>query len=192
MLLIVLAVLTLGVIWITEKSPPPEPMDDLLVYNSVSFPHPETLGLTSSLASDSSNWKQYRDENMGFKIRYPEGVAVKKTISGDIVFEKESLHLEISHEKLLGKDTVNTIAEQDVNQKMMKMGEMFKLLDTISPVSIGSITGVTYTSKENSQEITYFYVPLDMDYLLLSNSTDTSNGALISTSDDIIYSLELF
>ena len=97
----------------------------------------------------------------------------------------------ISKGMLSGKDTINTIAEQSVNLKMEKMGDRFKLLETISPVSIGSLTGVTFTSEEYSKEITYFYVPQGLGYILITNSTDTSDWDLLATSDDIIYSLEL-
>ncbi|KKT68948.1 MAG: hypothetical protein UW64_C0006G0004 [Microgenomates group bacterium GW2011_GWC1_44_37] len=128
---------------------------------------------------------------MGFQIQYPDGITAKKENNGSLTISKDGLFITISSETLPGKDTVNTIAEQDINQKINIMGDNFKLLETISPVSIGSITGITYTTAEDSKEITYFYVPKTLSYLLITNSTDTSDDKLISTSDDIIYSLEL-
>ncbi|KKT42877.1 MAG: hypothetical protein UW88_C0002G0086 [Candidatus Collierbacteria bacterium GW2011_GWD2_45_10] len=191
MLLILLAVLTLGIIWVTEKSPPKDLTDDLLVSNSLAIPQPETLGASTTLTRRSSNWKPYSDKVMGFQIQYPDGITAKKENNGSLTISKDGLFITISSETLPGKDTVNTIAEQDINQKINIMGDNFKLLETISPVSIGSITGITYTTAEDSKEITYFYVPKTLSYLLITNSTDTSDDKLISTSDDIIYSLEL-
>ncbi|KKT40433.1 MAG: hypothetical protein UX47_C0001G0032 [Candidatus Collierbacteria bacterium GW2011_GWA2_46_26] len=191
MLLILLAVLTLGIIWIIEKSPPKNPADDLLVSNSLAIPEPETLGASTTIAPRPSNWKQYSDRVMGFQIQYPDGITVKKENSGTLTVAKDRLIVSISSETLPGKDTVNTVAEQDIDQKMNKMGDKFELLETISPVSIGSITGITYTAEEYSTEITYFYVPKATGYLFITNLTDISDDKLISTSDDIIYSLEL-
>jgi len=191
MLLILLAVLTLGIIWVTEKSPPKDPTDELLVSNSLTFPQPETLGVSTMLATRSSSWKQFTDDGMGFRIKYPDGITAKKENSGSLSIAKDRLSIIISSEILSGKDTINTIAEQDIDQKMNKLGDKFKLLETISPVSIGSNTGVTYTASEDSKEITYFYVPVKTGYLLITNSTDIYDDKLISTSDDIIYSLEL-
>jgi hypothetical protein len=151
---------------------------------------PDTLGATTN-ASDSSRLNIYLDEKQGFRIRYPGDISIKKENNGSVIFTKERLSVTISKGMLNGKDTINTVAEQSVNLKMEKIGDNFKLLETISPVSIGSLTGVTFTSEEYSKEITYFYVPQDLGYILIINSTDTSDGDLISTSDDIIYSLEL-
>ncbi len=157
---------------------------------SYTAPTPDTLGATTN-ASDSSGLNIYLDEKQGFRIRYPGDISIKKESDGSVIFTKEGLSVTVSKEKLSGKDTINTIAEQSVNLKMEKMGEKFKLLESISPVSIGSLTGITFTAEENSREITYFYVPQKLGYLLITNSTDTSDWDLISTSDDIIYSLEL-
>lgn len=158
---------------------------------SYQIPTPDTLGATTN-ASDSSGLNIYLDKIQGFQVKYPGDISIEKENNGSVVFTKEGLSVVISKGTLSGKDTVNTVAERTVNLKMEKMGEKFNLLEPISPVSIGSLTGVTFTSEENLKEITYFYVPQELGYLLIVNSTDTSDRDLISTSDDIIYSLELF
>jgi hypothetical protein len=187
-LLGLLVVVSLALIGQRGKDSPQITGDPSL--QSYTAPTPDTLGATTN-ASDSSGLNIYQDEKQGFRIRYPGDISITKEDSGTVIFTKEGLSVAISAGKLSGKDTINTIAELAVNHKMEKMGERFKLLETISPVSIGSLTGITFTAEENSKEITYFYVPQKLGYLLITNSTDTSDWDLISTSDDIIYSLEL-
>lgn len=155
-----------------------------------STPAPQTLGLsTNSVSSDS--WKIYSDEKLGFRLKYPEGVQIKSVSEGSVLLSKDSLSISISQNKLSSKDTVNTVAEQDVNSKMDKLGDKYRLIETISPIAIGSQTGVTYSSEELGKEITYFYIPQGFKYLVIANeTTETKTGNLISLSDEIIYSLE--
>lgn len=187
-LLGLLVVVSLALIGQKGKNPPLVTSETPI--QSYPVPTPDTLGATTN-ASDSSGLNIYLDKIQGFQVKYPGDISIEKENNGSVVFTKEGLSVVISKGTLSGKDTVDTIAERTVNQKMEKMGDKFKLLDSISPVSIGSLTGVTFTSEENSKEITYFYVPQKLSYLLIINFTDTSDQDLISTSDDIIYSLEL-
>ncbi|KKT30857.1 MAG: hypothetical protein UW41_C0010G0048 [Candidatus Collierbacteria bacterium GW2011_GWC2_44_18] len=186
-LLGLLVVVSLAIIGERSKKPPLINGENPQSYTA---PTPATLGAATN-ASDSSGLNIYLDKIQEFQVEYPGDISIKKENNGSVVFSKEGLSVVISKGMLSGKDTINTIAEQSVNLKMEKMGDRFKLLETISPVSIGSLTGVTFTSEEYSKEITYFYVPQGLGYILITNSTDTSDWDLLATSDDIIYSLEL-
>lgn len=153
---------------------------------------PQTLGISTPVSSVSSGEKTYRDDKLGFSLDYPADIVFKKISSNSISLTKGDLNILLSQESLIDKDTINTIAENDINLKIDKMGDKFKLVDSISPIAIGSITAATFTSEENSKEITYYYVPQNPSYLLLTNSTQNNSGSdLISISDDIIYSLKL-
>lgn len=187
-LLGLLVVVSLALIGQKGKKPPLVTSETSI--QNYTVPSTDTLGATTN-ASDSSGLNIYLDKIQGFQIKYPGDISIEKENNGSVVFTKEGLSVVISKGILSDKDTVNTVAERAINQKVEKMGDKFKLLESISPVSIGSLTGVTFTSEENSKEITYFYVPQELGYLLIVNSTDTYDWDLISTSDDIIYSLEL-
>lgn len=187
-LLGLLVVVSLALIGQRSKDSPLITSETLVPTDSPTWP--DTLGASTN-ASASSGLNIYLDKVQGFQMKYPGDISIEKENNGSVVFSKEGLSVVISKGMFSEKDTVNTVAELAVNQKTEKMGDKFKLLETISPVSIGSLTGVTYTSEEYSKEITYFYVPQELGYLLIINSTDTSDRDLISTSDDLIYSLEL-
>jgi hypothetical protein len=57
-------------------------------------------------------------------------------------------------EGTFGKDTINTVAEHAINQKMEKMGDSLSCWKQFSRVNWFPY-GVTFTSK-NTKEITYF------------------------------------
>ena len=189
---IILAVaLLLGILWFSQKKASPERVDDLMVVKQNAVTRPETLGISTNESSRSSELKTYIDESLGYKIQYPKDISLEKEADGSVVLSGSGLGITITGGNMSGIDTINTVAERHINEKIAKLGEKFKLSESISPVSIGYQTGITYTSEEASKEITYFYVPQRQGYILLINRTDTSDYSLISASDDIIYSLEL-
>lgn len=147
------------------------------------------------LATDSaglSDWKIYTDENQNYEFRYPSTVQIKTLTDGTLSLSDDTLAISVSARPLPGTETVNTLAEKDINHQQEKMGVEFKLLDTISPISIGFQTGVTYTTEESGREVTYFYIPLSKTFLKIVNrTTEVPGQKLISLSDDIIYSLKI-
>ncbi|KKS94873.1 MAG: hypothetical protein UW68_C0001G0042 [Candidatus Collierbacteria bacterium GW2011_GWB1_44_6] len=192
-LVTLLAVIAVVFVLIIIKRDP-----DTLISATVDTPSPQrilqepiTLGVatSSSLAASS---KIFTDDKLGFRIKYQDGIVVKRNLDGSVTFSKDDLNISISQESLLSKDTVNTIAERDINWKMEKLGDQFVLAESISPVAIGLDTGVTYSSEEKGEQVTYYYIPQGFHYLLVINKTPQKEGSnLFSLSDDIIYSLEI-
>ncbi len=176
--------------WKSDNKPVPPPDQNSTLSESLKLLEDgKTLGVTTGTSTTS--WKFYTNEDFGFRIKYPQELIIDENRSGIISIGKERIHIDFSFEKISVKDSLNTKAEKDIDILIAKMGEKFKLIDSISEVAIGSITGITYTTEENSVEITYFYVPLKDGFLVIRNLTDSTDSALISISDDIIYSLEL-
>lgn len=155
---------------------------------ALTLPSPETLGVSTNSASDSGVWKTYEDSSLGIRIKYPEGVDIKQISKDTVSLSNDLVSIHINSIELDEKETVNTVAEKDINKKTEKLGEKFNLVDSISPISIGEITSITFTAREEGTEHTFYYVPREKSYLLIDDSTDQTQ---ISISDSIIYSLVL-
>ena len=152
---------------------------------------PKTLGIATGPV-ETAGWKIYTNEKLSFRLRYFDGLQIKTSSDNTVSFTKDTLNVSVSQHPLTTIETVNTVAEQDINSKMEKLGDKFLMLESISPIAIGSQTGVSFSTRESGKDITYFYVPQGINYLLIVNKTiDDSGGSLISLSDDLIYSLEL-
>ncbi len=187
LLLVVISIYGLSTYW--NKIPVVPPKNEISLNSATeSASTPETLGASTTLLSDTSAWKSYEDSTLEIRIKFPSGINPKKEINRSLTLFGDLLKINISLENLNDKDTVNTLAESNINSKITKMGDSFKLIDSISPISIGEITGVTFTTIEDGQEITYYYVPREKSYLIIKDSTDKS---LVALSDSIIYSLEI-
>jgi len=147
----------------------------------------------SSSASPSGTWKIFKDEKIGFRIRYPSEIDIKQTADGVYLFSRQDIHISLIQGKLAENETINTLAEKQINQKMEKLADKFKLVDTISDVAIGSLTGISYKSEESQGTSIYFYIPQGSShYLLINNQIDSpTDQEVVSLSDQIIYSLEL-
>lgn len=175
-------------------------VDSKLVSSTVEIPAdkdskvllvPETLGV-STASSSVTSWNLYTNKKLGFSLKHPPDVYLRSADDGTISISQKKLNITISQHPLSAKDAVNTIAEQAINSKQEKLGSNFKLIDSISPIAIGSQTGVTFTTEESGKEVTYFYIPQGPNYLEIINFTqEDSSGRLVSLSDDIIYSLQL-
>lgn len=147
---------------------------------------------TASTSADRSVWPTYSHSQFGFSLRYPAGVLVGTPSSGTVRLSRPPLTITVQSQPLLPQDTVNTLAEQDIEAKIAEQGDRFELVGPLAPIAIGGRTGVTYSSKEQDQKITYFYVPQDSRYLLITNETsDPQAQGLIPLSDQIIFSLEI-
>ena len=105
--------------------------------------------------------------------------------------KSESINLSITQDILTENDTINTVIEKAIAKRKNELKDKFILINSISPIALGSVTAQTYTSSENEKIINYYYVPeKDNKYLLLINQTPNGNNADYLTSEDIIYSLE--
>ncbi len=152
---------------------------------------PVTLGLATT-AAEFQDWLTYRDDKHHFQFRYPSYIQIKASSDGSLALTYNSLQIYITPLTLSYIDTVNTMAEKDIDELQKKLGTEFKLLETISPIAIGSQTGLTYTTEVSGHEVTSYYIPQDKNYLLIENKTTENPGeSFISLSDDIIYSLEI-
>lgn len=172
--------------WNNQPTIPPK-NDDVLSQSSPSA-QPETLGMSTALSGDLIGWMSYEDTQLGVKIKHPNDFDLKKEAPGSLTISNNLINIEISRKEMSDKDIVNTIAEDYINSKKEQLGDSFKLLDSISPIAIGLITGVTFSTEEKSAEYTYYYVPLEKSYLLIKDSTDKGH---LMISDSIIYSLEI-
>ncbi len=160
-----------------------------------SLPTPTTIATPTDsspvIFAEIKNWKTFEDNSFGFTLRYPPEVNLKILSPKSISLTKTGLSITVSREVLAGDSTLNLVAESHANKIISDPKSGNTVVETISPIAIDTITGLTFTTVEANQEITYYYVPLGSSYLLITNSTQPGAGDLLSTSDDIIYSLEL-
>lgn len=138
------------------------------------------------------DWPVFINNYYGYKIKYPNSVTIKNLKNGDVSFQKpKSVNILITQDVLGENDTINTVMEKTINDKRERMRDKFILVDSISPIAVGTSTAQTYGSRENGLEITFFYIPQkDRKYLLVTNQTPNDGGVDYLTSEDIIYSLE--
>lgn len=170
--------------------------------NKPAFVSPEVAGASTSISPSPSeikseisvfNWPVFTNNYYSYKIKYPSNVTIKNRENGDVSFQKpNSIDISITQDVLSEKDTVNTVMESAIDKKKADLKDKFTLLTTISPVALSSSTAQTYTSVENGENITYYYIPQnDKRYLLISNYSPNDGSADYLISEDIIYSLVL-
>lgn len=161
-----------------------------LVVDTNTTLQPEVMGSKSD--ASVFNWPTFINNYYGYKIKHPLDVSVKNKRGGDVSLQKsESVNLSITQDILTENDTVNTVIEKAITKRKNELGDRFILVNSISPIALGSVTAQTYTSSENEKIINYYYVPQkDNKYLLLVNQTPSSNNTDYLISEDLIYSLE--
>lgn len=146
----------------------------------------------TTVSSSASMNEVFINNYYGYKIKHPSNVDIKNERNGDVSFQKsKSINISITQSVLAKNDTINTIMETVINAKNSRLKDKFSLINTISPISISSATAQTYTSVENGENVTYYYVPQnDRKYLLITNYSPQNGSVDFLTSEDIIYSLE--
>jgi|GEM_PF-1554438 len=161
-----------------------------LVVETNITPQSEVMG--SKKEASVFNWPTFINNYYGYKIKHPLDVSVKNKRNGDISLQKsESINLSITQDILTENDTINTIIEKAITKRKNELKDKFVLINSISPIALGSVTAQTYTSSENGKVINYYYVPAKNNkYLLLINQTPNSNNTDYLISEDIVYSLE--
>jgi len=155
---------------------------------------PVVAGTGSTSNPSVSSWPVFVNNNYGYKIKHPSEVNIKNQRNGDVSLQKEkSINIFITRNKLTENETINTAIEKNIDNKKAELGEKFNLLYPISPIALGLETAQTYTSEENDQKITYYYVPQkDGEYLLITNYSPNDGETDYLVSEDSIYSLEFF
>jgi len=130
----------------------------------------------------------------GYKIKHPSDVNIKNSRNGDVSFQKSnSINISITQSVLAESDTVDTIIETAIGEKKGQLKDKFSLKNNISPIALSAATALTFTSTENGENLTYYYLPQsDKKYLLITNYSPQDGSTDFLTSEDIIYSLELF
>lgn len=182
------AVVLFGVIWKIELEniPGNQVSGDLI--QKAEEKTSNTLGVTTSRVT-SDNWEKKDFNDLGFGLQIPPEVEIKENnLSIEVLGKGISIY--ISKKNLSEIETINTAAEKDIDKKVNDFGAGFELIDSIAPVAIGSVTGITYTTLENGAEITYFYVPGNNSYLYIQNKSNPQDPEGLTASDNIIYSLE--
>lgn len=181
-----IALIAIVLLWKNTPTQESYPERDLATPSST--PAPETLGDNTSNPPTGPAWRNFSDERLRINLQFPGDTDIKREKDGSLLLTHEGIHITFMAGQIDGTDTLNTLAEKDIDKKKETMGGNFRLIDTISPIAIGSLTGITYSSEESAKVVTYFYVPRGSEYLLI---TDRSDADKLSVSDNIIYSLIL-
>jgi hypothetical protein len=153
--------------------------------------------LSATTGEEPEGWAKYSDLKLKFTLEYPVGFDLKKGTGTVSFFKKDSIGknteiIHITERDLAGIETVSTISEKDINEKATKNPDRVSILDTIAPISIGSITAVTFKLNENSSENTYFYIPQNDNRFLEVSILGENNLSPeeISQVDRTVFSLE--
>jgi len=157
---------------------------------------PEVLSATTT--KDMNSWLKYKDPEFGFSVLYPPEFKINKDSSNLLISKIDSTGkygtvIKFTSRALMDNETVNTIAEKDINEILDKDPLGFALSETITPISIDRTTAITYKLLENKNTSTYFYVPTKGNQfvevsIIGENSLSPED---ISIIDRVVYSLEL-
>lgn len=153
-----------------------------------------TLPAETPIGESIFGWQIFVNNYYGYKIKHPSEVNIKNKRDGDVSLQKsKTINLSITQDILAENDNLNTNIEKTIENKKKEYKDKFSLINTISPISIGSVTAQTYSSIENGTHISYYYVPQkDKKFLIITNYSPNNGGLDYLTSEDIIFSLELF
>ena len=153
----------------------------------------EPTTIDDSTHSSIFGWQVFVNNYYGYKIKHPSDVSIKNKRNGDISLQKtKAINLSITQKEISANETVNTIVEKAIDSRRNELKDRYNLLNSITPIALGSVTAQTYSSSENGENITYYYVPQeDKKYLLVINQTPNRDSADFLTSVDMVYSIEL-
>lgn len=169
----------------------------ILVKNTKTQNNPQLVSplVTDADASSTPPMNEVFVNNYyGYKIKHPSDVNIKNSRNGDVSFQKsKSINISITQSVLAENVTLNTIIETAIGEKKTQLKDKFSLKNNISPIALSTATALTFTSTENGENTTYYYLPQsDKKYLLITNYSPHNAGTDFLTSENIIYSLELF
>lgn len=139
------------------------------------------------------DWQVFFNNYNGYKIKYPENVSIRNMQNGDIAFQKnKSINILIVQDVLNENNSLDTLIKKEIDDKRNKLSDKFSLINTISPIALGSVTAQTFTSNENGLSVSYYYVPQnDKKYLKITDNTPNMGDENYLISEKIIYSINL-
>lgn len=149
---------------------------------------------TNELTNGSSLAKQVFVNNYyQYKIKYPLDVNIKNTSNGNVnLYKNKSINISISQEILKENDTINTQIKNNIETKKNLIKDQYILKNNISPIAIGLSTALTYSTEENGESYSYYYIPQNNNkYLVVINSSPDNGSDDYLISEEIIYSLEM-
>lgn len=154
----------------------------------------ETYDSYTNSTTDTSDWKAFVNNYYGYEIKHPGELEIINKKNGDVRLQKDSsIIISITQNVLTEDGTINTLIESEIGAKQSKLGNQFKLSRNIEPIALGNVTAQTYSSKESSKNVTYYFVPQnDKKYLYITNETPESVNGDYFLSEKIIYSLDLY
>lgn len=137
------------------------------------------------------DWQEFFNNYNGYKIKYPRDVSIKNLQNGDIALQKDkSINILIVQGTLTENNSLDKMVEKEIEDKRNMLSDNFSLINGISPIALGSATAKTFTSNENGENITYYYVPQnDNRYLKITDSTPNNGQENYLVSEKIIYSI---
>lgn len=148
----------------------------------------------ASAENNSSNISQIFVNNYyGYKIKHPSEVQIKNETDGDVnLYRTKNINIEIVQETQTNNQSIDSIIENTINLKKDSLKDNFVLLNNPSPIALGMTTAQTFSSLENGENKTYYFVPQSNNkYLIITNLSLNIGSKDYLTSEDIIYSLEL-
>lgn len=165
---------------------------------SLSVPSTHPAVLSASTTQDVNGWRSYEDQQMHFSLSFPDGYSYKKTKDVLVIFKKSNSEaiiplISIKERFLKENETINTISEKDIDEKMKNDKEPVTISETITPIAIGSVTAVTFKLHETNGDNSYFYLPEPNNKFLEISIIGENNLSAedLSSIDGIVYSLEL-
>jgi len=175
----------------------------VIISNSINIPHFSSPTVSKSSVLNIQNnqtlsvekkeidWQLFENNFHGYKLKHYNDVSLKNTRGGDILIERpNSIYILISQKSISKNYDLTKTIESDIFTKTNN--KSFLLLNNISPISIGLVTAQTFSSQENNELISYYYIPQKNNkYLLIKNKTPLSREEEYLRSEDIIFSIEL-
>lgn len=164
---------------------------------SLAMPSSSPTVLAATTTDNSDEWKKYDDKSLGISLSYPKNFSLKKEADIITIYKTDNAKqislISIREREIKDTETVNTISEKDINQKLEKYPDKVTVSETITPIAIGSITAITFKLLEQAGENTYFYIPKGKNNFLEISTIGENNLSRdeISLVDRVVYSLEI-
>lgn len=182
---------------IVYSSDKKESQNDLVSANTelssaLQIPSSTPTVLSASTSINESDWKSYGDSTLGISFSYPKDFNLVKNQDAVIIQKKDNTPLiNISIRDLKENETVNTVSEKDINEKVEKSQGEITISETIEPIAIGPITAITYKLHEKTDDNTYFYLPKNdkefLEIVILGENNLTPEE--LTAVDNIVYSI---
>ncbi len=158
---------------------------------------PPTGEPTATKSAETTNWKTYTDNQMGFAIKYPENVKPENYKDGTFVLSlwgptqkedtefNDGVQISVVKKPLSGR-TLSVIVEEERKGSEEIAG---KKIAQAKSATLGGVTGLSYEAMDNI----YYFLPIKSDsYLeILNLSGDPGNLGYLSIAQRILESLQI-